>query len=323
MRRLGIGVIAAAVVGVAAAWLSLQPGDESQAQLDQPPRTLVAGGPSNLFNPRVVLVSNIPSHSAVQRSVVLIWGETRAAELNLFLRPGTPPESVSWLANGRPVTNGRLDLSRKPNENHIRTVLITAKRAGRPDEGFVLIVLPPSTPQKFESWLRRERASREWIASLPPIYERLGAHNSNPEPDTCRPRQWPSLRRIDTNYHPGAAYEMRSAVRPDGSGHQATYDGSGDLLRNGVSAGSADRGSPGSGYNLLRLFRHAKLDVIPFIWAAQLDGNPVNPTRFYSNFDRPLIRQGENLESYMDVRPAYSPSHREIPPGRCLESQTP
>lgn len=157
-----------------------------------------------------------------------------------------------------------------------------------------------------------------WIERLPPVYSSLAADGLNPEPGGCNPRFWPSIRRVDTKYHPGAAWELRSVTAQDGSGHQAIYDVTGKLIRTTVAAGSADRVSPGFDLTFSRLRRHVDRDITPYVWAAQLDGNPVNPTPFFRDLDRPLIHQGRHLDQYLEVRPAFGPDRREFPPGVCI-----
>lgn len=180
-------------------------------------------------------------------------------------------------------------------------------------------VLPPQPSLGFDAWLRAEQADLAWTQNLPPVYSKLAPGNRNPEPESCQPRQWPTLRRIANQYHPGAAYEMRSTPRPDGSGMQATYDAQGNLIREGLAAGSADRAAPGSGVNLSRIWNHMQRDVIPFIRAAQLDGNAVRPTLFYSTLNAPIVHFGPHLRAYSKVRPTFGPV-REIPPGTCIAS---
>lgn len=174
----------------------------------------------------------------------------------------------------------------------------------------------PSEPLDFDVWLRAEQADVGWIQGLPPVYSKLLPGGGNPEPENCQPRLWPSIRRISNQYHPGAAYEMRSTPRPDGSGLQATYDANGNLLRDGLAAGSADRASPGSGWNPFLLLAHNNRDVIPFVRAAQLDGNAVHPTLFYRDLDAPILVVGEHLRAYSKVRPVFGPV-REVQPGTC------
>jgi YD repeat-containing protein len=179
-----------------------------------------------------------------------------------------------------------------------------------------------TTRQHFDEWLRAERADTAWLQSLPPVYSRLLPGNRNPEPEDCHPRRWPVLRPMKSNFHPGAAWEMRSTIQADGSGHQATYDAQGNLIRTGAGVGTADRASPRP-YQLLRLLAHRNRDVKPFVWAAQLDGNPVQPALLYSGIDRPITRMGEHIADYLRVRPPFPSARREIEPGVCIDGVAP
>jgi hypothetical protein len=243
-------------------------------------------------------------------------------ELDSFLLDAARGRTLTWTVEGKPVRHGRLVLTREPAENHTAVYRVAVAGAGVPPDHFTLVAIPSSTPRRFQAWLQAEQKDVGWIRALPPVYASLGPGGSNPEPEGCNPRFWPVLRSVDVRYHPGAAYEMRSAIREDGSGHQATYDAKGDLIRHGPGAGSADRASPRR-FNPLRLIAHRDRDVIPFVWAAQLDGNPVNPAAFYADFDAPLLREGEHMKAYMRVRPAFGPFGREIPPGVCIDGRVP
>ncbi len=227
-----------------------------------------------------------------------------------------PLSNRKWTAGGAPLAQAQLPLECAPAANHVAIHrLSVADEAGNIDR-FTLIVVPEATAARFEQWVQQERTDSAWHGNLPPVYSSLLPGGVNPEPDRCRPRLWPALRKVHTQYHPGAAYEMRSAMQPEGSGHQAMYDAQGKLIRQGLGAGSADRASPRP-WNLFHLKAHRDRDVIPFVWAAQLDGNPVNPKLFYRDFDAPLLRQGDHLAAYMAVRPAFHASRPELAPGVC------
>jgi hypothetical protein len=59
-------------------------------------------------------------------------------------------------------------------------------------------------------------------------------------------------------------------------------------------------------------------DVRPFVWAAQLDGNPVNPTWLFFSIDGPIIREGEAMRKYFEVRPPLAGKQQEVPSGTCI-----
>lgn len=240
--------------------------------------------------------------------------------LESHLLPAARARTLTWSIDGKIIAPGKFALPCEPVEDHVAAFRISVSDdAGATDE-VILLSIPASTERKFRAWLEAERMDTGWLRALPPVYSSLLPGGTHPEPKTCSPKLWPVLRKTGNNFHPGAAYEMRSAIQPDGSGHQATYDASGKLLRDGLSAGSADRAAPRA-FNIFRLIAHRDRDVLPFLWAAQLDGNRVNPKLFYSALDAPPFRQGENLEAYMRVRPAFHSTRREIPAGSCAVIQ--
>jgi hypothetical protein len=240
--------------------------------------------------------------------------------LDSMLRHNVRGRALRWTVDAKPVPTGRFRAPCEPAANHagIHRIAVTD---GKSRDGFVLVVIPSATAAKFDTWLRAARQDMAWLQTLPPVYTHLLPGGANPEPDGCRPKVWPVLRRIGGHYHPGAAYEMRSAIQSNGSGHQATYDVNGQLLRLGTGAGSADRAAPRT-YSIFRLIAHRDQDVLPFLWAAQLDGNPVNPRPFYTDFDVPLWREGDHLRAYMSVRPT-NPAQKEIPAGMCADGRAP
>ncbi len=252
---------------------------------------------------------------------VLGAGE-RAVVLDVFLVEAARRRAVSWTVDGQTASDGRLVVDREPPENHVAVHRVVVAEGNGVRAEFTLVVIPSSTSRRFQEWLRTEKGSMDWTRSLPPVYSSLLPGGVNPEPEGCVPRAWPVLRKVRSQYHPGAVYEMRSAIRADGSGHQATYDARGQLIREGLGAGSADRASPRQ-YNPFRLMAHRDRDVLPFVWAAQLDGNPVNPKLLYSDFDAPLVHLGEHLRGYMSVRPTFSPVRAEVPAGVCVDGQAP
>jgi hypothetical protein len=109
---------------------------------------------------------------------------------------------------------------------------------------------------------------------------------------------------------------MRSETVAGGHGHQATYDGAGNLILSGVAAGTADRFESGTS-------AHANGDALPFIWASQLDGNPVQEGAFlnYGLSDPLLYESGENIEKYLRVRPIDTGMYVPRFPFLCVEGE--
>lgn len=158
---------------------------------------------------------------------------------------------------------------------------------------------------------------------MTPIFFISGTRPVDPEPEDCEPQSWLHPDEFDSGigglffdsitYHPGATYNIRSELNTLSEGHQATYNAQGEVILNGIAAGSADRGPPNSR-------THVMMDVLPFIWAAQLDGNPVEPSPLESvpaQLDQPLLYLGNRLKSYFIPRPAVANNKTQLLPSNC------
>jgi hypothetical protein len=67
-------------------------------------------------------------------------------------------------------------------------------------------------------------------------------------------------------------------------------------------------------------FGHRDKDVKPFVWAAQLDGNPVDGEQgfdYYLNLTAPIMYEGSHLDTYMHWRPATANAKPILPSGAC------
>ena len=106
---------------------------------------------------------------------------------------------------------------------------------------------------------------------------------------------------------------MRSEPTENGHGHQAVYDENDILITEGISAGSADRMAP----SLIAPRPHIDADVRPFIWALQLDGNPVQATGGFINIDQLVMYDGANTGKYFRLRPTIVPGSESLAPGVC------
>ena len=82
-----------------------------------------------------------------------------------------------------------------------------------------------------------------------------------------------------------------------------------------MSAGSADKEAPFP--SNLNPNLHVYADVKPFIWAAQLDGNPVEED--FTTMTAPLLHEGANLLRYFDRRPAIANGLDDLSPGQCSQ----
>jgi len=147
--------------------------------------------------------------------------------------------------------------------------------------------------------------------------------------------KWDSPNSQDSYYHPDSYFEMRARKvgNPlplvDGPGHQACYSKNGNIIlpseSDHISSGSADRAVPvtlgGSADG------HVQMDVLPFIWAAQLDGNPVQGTAGGGvgelfpppniNLTEPIMSEAVELLNYGTLRPAVANGKTMLNPGTC------
>jgi hypothetical protein len=247
---------------------------------------------------------------------LLDYAPARSFDLAQLLRqPANEP--LTWTVDGIELPGSVLQLKSAPNKDkvEIHRVKVHRRQDQRSDE-FHLISIPASKKESFSAWFAREREDLAWLSLLPPVYSSLGPRLTDPEPNTCAHDYWGDVNKIDSKFHPGGAYEMRSHSVAGGHGHQAVYNALGQLLREGPGAGSADRAAPRLwGFGLIK---HKDHDVRPFVWAAQLDGNPVNPSWLFTNLDAPLVRRGENMKRYEQVRPALIGQSPEIAAGECI-----
>ena len=124
------------------------------------------------------------------------------------------------------------------------------------------------------------------------------------------------------NYlHHGAAFEIRSIPVPGRPGHQATYREDGTLITNTIAAGTADFAAPSPKTDVFQLLDPRKEDVLPFVRALQLDGNPCLPDNGLStatelvprNLSRPALFEGQNTRRYIELRPTLPTGTVPIP----------
>jgi hypothetical protein len=62
---------------------------------------------------------------------------------------------------------------------------------------------------------------------------------------------------------------------------------------------------------------HKNADVKPFVWAAQLDGNPVEGggTPEYIDLNQPMLYEGWYIDRYLEVRPPVPNNKTRLNPG--------
>ncbi len=249
-------------------------------------------------------------------------GLTHVLNLRRHLSARSEKQALTWSSSRDSVDSPEtysVPCPEVPGKVSITTVDVAHARNPLLSDRLFVMALGRGTRDAFDEWYGHESLSTQWLQQLPPPPARLLLDASTGEPtqvpdgwELCSPSSycpaWPN------RFHPGAVYQIRSRYVPGGHGHQATYDDEGQMITDAhctvtgpagfpcVAAGSADRSHP----DLALGSAHLETDVLPFLWAAQLDGNPVMgwPANLLPlDLTSPLVRVGDHLRRYFQMRP--------------------
>ncbi|MCH8474961.1 MAG: hypothetical protein LAT55_07010, partial [Opitutales bacterium] len=232
-------------------------------------------------------------------------------------------DHLHWRVDeGEWTSDHELDLGDSLSDNLFRRFNIQVAADSNEDsiiDYLIITVIPEATKTAFDTWYSDQKDNMGWLEQLPPVYGSLilsnGEIESPDDPENCDLWFDPEGD-YDSFYHPDGDVEMRSRAVENGAGHQAIYKVNGStisLLRADISAGTADRVAP---INLMTTGNHFFQDVLPFIQAAQLDGNPVSGTGG-SNLSGPILHEGYYLKQYLEVRPPIVDGSPILNPGEC------
>ena len=266
------------------------------------------------------------NQNGIDKSAMIIWEDYpgQIVDLKYFLTQDCADlikeenKYIVWKVDGNSQESNEHNYGLKPDPDKINSFEIEAfcgSNTEEPMDRMILVVVPVATKIAFDNWYNIELIDTRWLDELPYVYSSLEDNNSNPEPPDCNPQLWDNVKALNSYYHPEANLQMRSLFTERFHGHQATYQDNGNLFRSGVSAGTADKASPD-----VDPFAHRDNDAIPFVWAAQLDGNPVEGNLTYINLTAPLMYEDKNLEKYLQVRPVVWKG-RELEKGTCNPDQ--
>ena len=273
-----------------------------------------------------------------EKSVSHIWETDQTVDLIDYLRGSDDPsmrtafeQALEWRrSNGEVLDGHELNYGLRPDSDEIERfdIEVLAKGSSTVLDRLILVIVPPETLEQFNTWYTAE-ADMGWLNELPALYWRFSFEQEgtidptlvpiDPEPANCDPQRWKGFSDSDTYYHPDGYYKARSEETQNGHGHQAIYTQNAVVIKSGVSAGSADKEVPFP--TNLNPAPHVNADVKPFIWAAQLDGNPVEEN--VQTMTAPLLHEGSNIQRYFERRPAVAngdyliPGLDDLVPGEC------
>ena len=214
--------------------------------------------------------------------------------------------------NSRITTNGELEHGDDAPEDllpRICHIQVVDKEAGNKMLDQLWIVINShKTIDEYSKW-RGSNTSLAWTANLPQPFSSISdATGVIIDPEPGAPNNWSAPARNGSLLHHNAAYTMRSRTVDGQYGHQAAYDADGKLITSTIAAGTADIVAP---TGPISANQHRLQDVLPFIRALQLDGNPVRPENgtilpngiVPTSVSRPCLYQGSNTDTYISLRP--------------------
>ena len=224
---------------------------------------------------------------------------------------------LRFRVNGSVLPKGSdsLVVSRNPNDLNPVIYLVEVLDDELTPLDYLWIVVSCQQSQQFYDDWKTSETNLTWTLGLPKPFSSLSiATNSlgNTVASDTGLVSWEHVEEMNpaSFMHHNAYYEIRSLPIAGGHGHQATYNASGELITTTIAAGTADKVSPQSIWNGTTS-RHRLADVLPYIRALQLDGNPIltdNASGMFTDgiptrFTRPCLFQGEETNAYLDRRP--------------------
>ncbi|AQT67438.1 Cell wall-associated polypeptide CWBP200 [Anaerohalosphaera lusitana] len=117
----------------------------------------------------------------------------------------------------------------------------------RLDPSGLFYMVPPHVPKPSpeelcDDWIEDESDDMNWINDIPHCPTNLPCDGSNPDSDI-----WEDPKDADQKYHPGADKCIRGKYEDIESGQQCCYSEDGNLITDGLGAGTPDRISPVGG----------------------------------------------------------------------------
>ncbi len=245
----------------------------------------------------------------------IMWGRNGEIDLMSLVHEDALPYRTNalWRINGtlQDVSILRFQFKVPVDlEPHIYRIEIVAKEDREVWDRMFLVINHPASGTRYSRWANKwsDEMNRAWLQELPAPYVALPTEVDSsdkliyhdPEPDA--PDIWEVPGIPGLYYHHTSVRDMRSAGTSGGHGHQACYDETGNIVLNGVSAGTADYVKPKK-TNVLTVSRHSDEDVLPYVRALQLDGNPCEQISAGMDLSHALVCEGPQTKKYLICRP--------------------
>jgi hypothetical protein len=255
-----------------------------------------------------------------------------------------PRNNIIQLGKKFEVKNHILKFGEKPERIWPTIYHVELRYRDKPDvfDRLWVVVNSPDSKIFLDAWVV-VNDDTSWMNNLPKVYPAIQMHNlEGIDPEKGAPNLWEEPKRKTSLFHHSAGDASLGVVRcemlteqlPGGHGNQAWYDGNGALIEAPpILAGRPKKfalNNPDDPH--LKMYNRG--EAIPFILAAQLDGNPahgiettlevdfsgiepnpngnIDPAKSrmmyiysYNNLNRPCIYLGDNLNEYLGKRPAH------------------
>jgi hypothetical protein len=263
----------------------------------------------------VQIVTGDPWDDETDHCVARVCNAAETVDLYDFLADICNPfrDDLTFQVNGQDIVGHSIPMFRYISDDDLLpTVLHVNFSYGQSAviDRMWIVVCSSSLKAEYDLW-KAANANTSWTSVLPKVYPSISLVTNtvgrvSPDPSKTY-FGWKKPSRKSTFLHHDAVYEMRSAP-VEIHGHQATYREDGTLIRTSIAAGTADYYHPLSfGLNASGLVRekHYRSDVLSFLRALALDGNPgvYNSRLAPTNLTRPCLHQGSNLDEYILRRP--------------------
>ena len=253
-----------------------------------------------------------PWDDETDHCIGLVWSAGGATNLFYYLADCCKPfaDSFTYYVNGSPC-NGILEFGQEPDEIRPSVFHVELRLADGETvlDRMWVVVYSPNTATKYTKW-QSDNTSLAWTTNLPPVFSSIAlvTNGTAVAPNgVVSYERWGKPSNSSTLLHHNAKYGMRSENVGE-HGHQATYDENGCVITGTVAAGTADFKHPLSlvfpAWTVVRE-DHYRHDVIPYLRAMILDGNPCLYNNRYAptNLNRPMLYQGAHLDDYLMLRP--------------------